>query len=370
MTAAILVLTMAAGFLVVQWNMRRQFTEQYEHQSQSVAQTLAANPDVAWLVTNAPPGGALQQIATQVREQPGPLFVVITNAKGIRYTHPNPRLIGTSINYDDPEPEQSEPFRTGVPWTGVQHGTLGFVAAGKVPLWSGGRLVGEVSVGFALTDIDRQWATAIPWLAVYLLIVLAVGVLAALGLSRRLKQQTFGLELGEIASLLQEREAMLHGIREAVLGYDKNGRVLLANDAARALLGLPVSFLRRPLREMLPPGRITDVVTGEVTGSDLLVLHGDRVLVANRMPISRGSRQLGWVVTFQGGAESEALKRGLDAALGLADTLRAQSREFANRLHTIVGLVELGHYEEAEGLVELALERLGLGAVLERDDPA
>ena len=176
---------------------------------------------------------------------------------------------------------------------------------------------------------------------------LSVGVLAALALSRRLKRQTFGLELGEIASLLQEREAMLHGIREAVLGYDKNGRVLLANDAARTLLGLPVACLRRPLRDMLPPGRIADVVTGKVTGSDLLVLHDDRVLVANRMPISRGGRQLGWVVTFQDRTESEALKRELDEALGVADTLRAQSHEFANRLHTIVGLVELGHYEEA-----------------------
>jgi len=141
---------------------------------------------------------------------------------------------------------------------------------------------------------------------------------------------------------------MLHGIREAVLGYDKDGRVLLANDAARTLLGLPPSFLRRPLREMLPPGRIADVVTGEATGSDLLVLHEDRVLVANRMPIRRNNRQhLGWVVTFQDRTESESLKRQLDEALGLTETLRAQSHEFANRLHTLVGLVELGHYAEA-----------------------
>jgi two-component system, CitB family, sensor kinase len=347
MMVAILVLTMAAGFLLVSWNMSRQFTEQYEHQAQSVAQALAANPDVPYLVDTAPPGGALQQIATQVKDQTGALFVVITNAQGIRYTHPNPRLIGTPVWYHDPEPKESEPFRTGVPWTGVQHGTLAVEAVGKVPLWSGGRLVGEVSVGFALTEVNRQAGAAIPALAVYLLMVLCVGVLAALALSRRLKRQTFGLELGEIASLLQEREAMLHGIKEAVLGYDKNGRILLANDAARALLGLPVSFRRRPLREMLPPGRIADVVTGEVTGSDLLVLHGDRVLVANRMPISRDGRQLGWVVTFQDRTESEALRRELDEALGLADTLRAQSHEFANRLHTIVGLVELGHYEEA-----------------------
>jgi two-component system CitB family sensor kinase len=98
---------------------------------------------------------------------------------------------------------------------------------------------------------------------------------------------------------------------------------------------------------MLPPGRLADVVTGEVTGSDLLVLHEDRVLVANRMPITRNHQQLGWVVTFQDRTESESLKRALDEVTGLADTLRAQSHEFANRLHTLVGLVELGHYDEA-----------------------
>ena len=140
---------------------------------------------------------------------------------------------------------------------------------------------------------------------------------------------------------------MLHGIREGVLGYDKNERIVLANDLARQLLHLPPEFAGRPLRQVLPPGRLADVVTGEVEGSDLLVLHGDRVLVANRMPICHERRHLGWVVTFQDRTESEALKRQLDDAIGLTETLRAQSHEFANRLHTLVGLVELGRYDEA-----------------------
>ena len=193
----------------------------------------------------------------------------------------------------------------------------------------------------------EQVARALPGLAAYLLAVLALGVLAALGLSRLLKRQTFGLELREIAALLQEREAMLHGIREGVLGYDKNERIVLANDFARQLLDLLPEFVGRPLRHVLPPGRLADVVTGDIEGSDLLVLRGDRVLVANRMPIYHEGRHLGWVVTFQDRTESEALKRQLDDAIGLTETLRAQSHEFANRLHTLVGLVELGHYEEA-----------------------
>ncbi|HEX6521546.1 MAG TPA: sensor histidine kinase [Streptosporangiaceae bacterium] len=345
---AILVIVMVAGFFVVQWNLQRQLDQQYEQRALAVAETLAAQPTVVNAVETGRPGGVVQQLAQASQRQTNAEFVVITNAQGIRYSHPNPNLIGKPV-YDDPEPPSSEPFRTGRAWLGIQHGTLGLEATGKAPMFdSRGRLSGEVSVGFLVTTVYRQAASALPSLGVYLLIVLAVGVLAALGLSRRLKRQTFGLELGEIAALLQEREAMLHGIKEGLLGYDRNERVLLANDSARRLLNLPPGSLGRPVREMLPAGRLRDVITGEVTGSDLLVLHGDRIVVANRMPIRRDRRQhVGWVVTFQDRTESESLKRELDDAIGLTETLRAQSHEFANRLHTLVGLVELGHYEEA-----------------------
>jgi two-component system CitB family sensor kinase len=347
MQVAILVITMVAGFAIFQWNLKRQLYGQYEQRSLMLAETLASQPSIVDAVVDGQPGGEAQRLAMAARHRTGALFVVITNARGIRYSHPHPWMIGLPVQ-DDPEPPASESFRTGKPWMGIQQGTLGLVAAGKTPLWDGPRLVGEVSVGFWAGKVSRQLASTLPSLAIYLLGVLAVGVLAALGLARRLKRQTFGLELGEIAGLLQEREAMLHGIREAVLGYDRGERVILANDAAQRLLRLPADFLGRPLTELLPAGRLGDIVRGEISGSDLLVLADDRVLVVNRMPIElEHRRHLGWVVTFHDQTESESLKRELDEAIGLTEALRAQSHEFANRMHTLVGLVELGQYGEA-----------------------
>jgi two-component system CitB family sensor kinase len=338
---------------VVQRNLNRQLDQQYEQRALAVAQSLASQPGLQQAVSAGDPGGisprgVVQSMATAAVDRTKATFVVVTNAQGIRLSHRNPRLIGTPVGYPDREPTSTEPFRTGQPWMGIQHGTLGEVAGGKAPIFSHGKLIGQVSVGFLTATVAGQVARTLPELAAYFLAVLALGVLAALGLSRRLKRQTFGLELGEIAALLQEREAMLHGIREGVLGYDKNERIVLANDFARRLLDLPSDFTGRPLRQVVPPGRLADVVTGEIEGSDLLVLQGDRVLAANRMPIWHEHRHhLGWVVTFQDRTESEALKRQLDDAIGLTETLRAQSHEFANRLHTLVGLVELGHHDEA-----------------------
>jgi two-component system CitB family sensor kinase len=350
---AILVVTMAAGFAVVHWSLNRQLSQQYEQRALAVAQSLASQPGLQQAVRAGDPGGVgphgeVQSMAMAAMGSTKAAFVVVTNDHGIRLSHRTSRLIGTPVWYRDPEPPSSEPFRTGQAWMGIQHGTLGVEATGKAPMFSHGKLIGQVAVGFLTTTVAGQLAKTLPELAAYFLAVLAIGVLAALGLARRLKRQTFGLELGEIAALLQEREAMLHGIREGVLGYDKNERIVLANDFAQQLLRLPPDFVSRPLRQLLPPGRLADVVTGEVDGSDLLVLQGERVLVANRMPIRHEHRHhLGWVVTFQDRTESESLKRELDDAIGLTETLRAQSHEFANRLHTLVGLVELGRYSEA-----------------------
>jgi two-component system CitB family sensor kinase len=347
MQVAILVVTMVAGFGIFQWNLKRQLYGQYEQRSLMLAQTLASQPSIIDAVVHGRPGGQAQRLAMAARGRTGALFVVITNAQGIRFSHPHPWMIGLPVQ-DDPEPPASESFRTGQAWMGIQEGTLGAVAAGKTPLKDRGKLVGEVSVGFSVARVSQQLAATLPSLAIYLLGVLAVGVLAALALARRLKRQTFGLELTEIAGLLQEREAMLHGIREAVLGYDRGERVILANDAAQRLLRLPPDFLGRPLRDLLPLGRLGDIVRGEISGSDLLVLADDRVLVVNRMPIElEHRRHLGWVVTFHDQTESESLKRELDEAIGLTEALRAQSHEFANRMHTLVGLVELGQYGEA-----------------------
>ena len=79
-------------------------------------------------------------------------------------------------------------------------------------------------------------------------------------------------------------------------------------------------------------------------------------------------RHLGWVVTFQDRTESEALKRQLDDAIGLTETLRAQSHEFANRLHTLVGLVELGRYDEAiQFVTDVSAARADLTERLQAD---
>jgi len=57
------------------------------------------------------------------------------------------------------------------------------------------------------------------------------------------------------------------------------------------------------------------------------------------------------VITLRDRTEMEGLIRQLDSATGLAKALRVQEHEFANRLHVIVGLLDLQEFAEARSYV-------------------
>ena len=155
---AILVLTMAGGFFVVQRNLRGQLNDQFEHRALSIAQTLAGEQNVAEQVADGRPGGQLQVMATQVRR---------ADRRAVRGDHqrpghplhpPEPGAHRHPDHLPRPGADTSEPFRTGRAWLGIQRGTLGLVAAGKAPLFLNGRLVGQVSVGYAVANVSRRCA--------------------------------------------------------------------------------------------------------------------------------------------------------------------------------------------------------------------
>ena len=208
-----------------------------------------------------------------------------------------------------------------------------------------------MSVGLLASRVSAQLRNDLPVLLIPPAIGLALGALGSILLARRIKRQTFGLEPGEISALLEQREAVLHGIREGMVATDHSGRVILVNDEAKRLLDVDDSVVGRPFAEAVPAGHVRDVVEGTVDGPDQVVLVNDRVLVANRMPVTVRGRDVGAVVTLRDRTELEGLLRELNDVRSLADALRAQEHEFSHRLHVIAGLLELGRYDDAGGFI-------------------
>jgi two-component system CitB family sensor kinase len=349
---AILVITLLVGLGLSLRALRHELDRSFEQQALRVAQAVAADPQIAEAIVDRDPDGLVQQRAEAVRRQTGALFVVVTDDRGIRYSHPDPARIGQRVS-TDPTPALS-----GQTVTAIETGTLGRSARGKVPLRAAdGRIVGEVSAGIAEERIASRLLALLPWILVYTAAALAVGVVASFLLARRLKRQTFGLELPEIAALLQKREATLHGIREGVVALDPARRVAVLNDQARRLLGVGGDSLGRHLDDLGLPGHVRELMARDQV-EDELASVGDHVVVLNSRPVTLDGRDLGSVVTLRDRTELEGLVRELDSVRGLSDALRTQAHEHANQLHTLIGLLQLGLHEEAVGFVtDLAAAR-------------
>jgi two-component system CitB family sensor kinase len=317
-----------------------QLDDQAMRRALAIAQTTAARTRLAedLRATPATADGPVQREAERIRRAAGAEYVVVMDRRGVRWSHPDRARIGRHVSTD---PGAALAGREVME---IDEGTLGRSARGKVPLRdSGGRIVGAVSVGIAYDSVRARLLHAIPELLAYAGGALAVGSLAAWLIARRVQRQTRDLAFSDIAGLLAEREAMLHGIREGVVALDRSGRIRLLNDEARRLLDLGDEAVGRSPDEALGAGRAADVLAGRVTGADLLTVRGRRVLVANRMPTDDG----GAVATLRDRTELERLGRELDATRGLIDALRAQDHEHANRMHTLLGLLELEMYDDA-----------------------
>ncbi|MER6242298.1 sensor histidine kinase [Streptomyces griseorubiginosus] len=338
-------LAIAAGVAVLATGLflaplSNQLDDQAMRRALAIAQTTAAEPQIAEQVKDTPPlpSGPVQREAERIRRATGAEYVVVMDWRGVRWSHPTRSEVGRTVSTD---PGQA---LAGKEIMQIDSGTLGRTARGKVPLYdTHGKIVGAVSVGIAYDSVRARLIHAIPGLFAYAGGALAVGALAAWLISRRVQRQTRDLAFSDISGLLAEREAMLHGIREGVVALDRAGRIRLLNDEARRLLGIGDEAVGRSPDEALGDGRTADVLAGRVTGTDLVTVRGQRVLVANRMPTDDG----GAVATLRDRTELEQLGRELDSTHGLIDALRAQDHEHANRMHTLLGLLELEMYEDA-----------------------
>lgn len=312
----------------------------------SAAENLAGNPTVRSLLPTAVPGGSasLAAVGETVRTVSGSDVAALLRPDRTVVGSSRPSDVGGTLADDRASLPSSRS------WSGAVAGRP--TVAAEVPILDdAGTLVGIARIERDLPAVAERLSLAGRGLLVYVGLATIIGVIGSTMLARRVKRQTLGLEPTEIAGLVEHREAMLHGIREGVLALDPTGRVTLMNDAGRRLLGLPPDAVGRPLEELSDDPELREALTEGSTRDRLLVV-GPRLLVLNRMPVRSHGAVIGSVTTMRDRTEMKALERALDTSRRTTGTLRAQTHEFSNQLHTISGLLQLEEYDEAVHFVE------------------
>ncbi len=325
--------------------------EQIGKRALSLSKTVAADPELREAFSREEPWKTIQPIAERARINSGAEFVVVGNEHGVRYSHPIPERIGKEMVGGDNGPV----LLRGESFVSRAVGSLGSSLRGKTPVVDEeGRVIGIVSVGFMIEDIEKITRGYLERMLVFLFPALGLGMSGAVLLARKIKRDTLGLEPDEISALYKERNAVIQAVREGIIVVDREERVRLINQAACDMLSLPSDEAMRGLsiRKILPQSRMPEVIrTGEIHLNRVMVIRG-KELIVNRYPIREASGEVtGVVASFRLKSEMDELNRQLSQVSRYAEALRAQTHEFKNILYTLSGLIQLGSYREALDLI-------------------
>jgi sensor histidine kinase regulating citrate/malate metabolism len=336
-----------------------------------IAVTVADNPFVLQAASAANPSALLQPYALKVMEDADADFVTIMAPDRTRWTHPRDEELGK------PYIGSIDAALKGEVFTEITAGTLGPSVRTIAPVKNAdGSVRALVAAGVTVRSVDVALSGRLPALVAIGLALLAGGSVASWLLERYLQRVTRGWGPEQLAQLFAYYESVLHSVREGLILIDSRGKVVMYNDQAAELLGLSrgssngqpdgsaaidtgsaaVQSRAAPSLAELPLApSLKELFESGRTALDEIHLTGSRILVVNQGPAvgpgSAAGRQraavFGTVATIRDRTEIESLGSELETMRTLSDALRAQTHEHANRLHTIVSLMELGRTSEA-----------------------
>jgi sensor histidine kinase regulating citrate/malate metabolism len=320
-----------------------------------VAAAVAANPLVLQATDQPDPSATLQPYALRVMAGAGADFVTIMAPDRTRWTHPREEELGK------PYIGSIDAALRGEVFTEVTAGTLGPSVRTIVPVKDAdGNVKAMVAAGVTVRTVDVAFSGRLPVLLAIALALLLGGSVASWLLGRYLRRVTRGWGPEQLAQLFAYYESVLHSVREGLILIDTKGRVVMYNDQAAELLGLePLNSEDDPshppyLAELPLAASLKKLFESGREAHDEIHLTGPRIVVVNQGPAlapdSPGGRRpavFGTVATIRDRTEIESLGSELETMRTLSDALRAQTHEHANRLHTMVSLLELGRTREA-----------------------
>ena len=339
----VIVVAVATSGAVSIRTMRSELENRSAECAVSIARTFALTEPVRENLGK--PGGAsvIQPIAEAVSLASGAQFVVTIDMEGIRYSHPLPDRIGKHVAGGD-----EGRALAGEEYVSRACGTMGPSMRAFVPIYSqSGKQVGAAVVGYLVDDMSREVGATLKKMYAALFVSLAAGLIGSSVLARNVKKAMFGMEPFEIASLLEQQDAILSSVREGIIAVNADGNITLVNDEAKRMLSIEEDMTGMPVAEAIPTTRLPEVLATGKPEYDREQVLGRTLIVTNRVPVVVNGKVIGAVASFRDNAEVKKLAEELTGVKKYVEALRVQSHEFKNTLHAVAGMIQMERYDDA-----------------------
>lgn len=336
LTISSIIITICLLFLIlINHYLQESIVEEMGEKALTSAYLIADRPDVQAAFFEPNPSEQLQPIAEEIRKDTQATFIVIGNAEGIRYTHPDPEKIGQSMVGGD----NDSALVNGEAIVSITTGSLGESIRGKVPVMVDGEVVGIISVGYLTEEVQQAIDSAFQSWFQLTLLVAAVGIGAALLLALYVKRQLLGMQPTEIAGLYSAYHTILEETSDGIVLASEKNEVVIANARAHELIpelkeGV---FLQQVLPEKLVKENMIRALEIPLQNQDIIL---------SKAPLQH-DKKLGYLYFLRTKHEYEALTNELTRMKQQAHMQRAKTHEFSNKLHVLLGLLKRERVDQA-----------------------
>ena len=298
---------------------------------QNVAEAIAQSPI---LMERQPDNMVLTEYLDSLQDTLDNIDVIsIVDSNLIRLYHSNHELINTS--YDGTIPKfnnESEGY-----YAANDHGPSGTQRRAYAAIYDeDGNYIGFVMAIMLMQNIHKEtWQTAFVFMLITIAAIL-MELLISTELSSTIKKSLMGYEPDVFSAMYRIRDNILESLDEGIIAIDNEGNVQFVNGAAEGMLN------------QIESGLATRIVGENINNLQL----GSETLLIDRMPIKEKEICVGEIAILHDRAEYTKLMEDLTGTRYLVDSMRANNHDFTNKLHVILGLIQMEMYDKAVSYIE------------------
>ena len=279
--------------------------------------------------------------------------ISIVNKNNQRFYHTNHSLIGTQYNGEQPDfsPVEKTFYIVNT------NGPSGAQRRAYSALYSEtGEYLGFIMVIILTEHVNENITQIITTYAILAVVAIVIELFITSRISKSIKNSLLGYEPDTISAMYLVRDNILESLKEGIIAVDKDGTILFTNNSAVKMLdksSTATEFIGKNIEQIKNGNVIKTVLNGS---EKEFGIQGQRMdgtdVIIDRIPIKHEEDPIDTICILHDRAEYTKLMEDLAGTRYLVDSMRANNHDFTNKLHVILGLIQMEMYDQATSYIE------------------
>ena len=320
---------------------------------QNIAKAVAGSPVLTDGTDREIASAVLSQYLDSLKDALDDIDVIsVIDKDNVRIYHSNHKLIGTV--YDGTLPQFDE--KSAGYYTADDTGPSGTQRRAYAAIYDeNGNYSGFVMSIMLMKNIWGETYQILLISAVITAAAVIIEIIISAKLSGQIKKSLMGYEPDTFTAMYKIRDGILESLEEGIIAVDSKGCIQFANEAAIKMLNKGDGDKSRNTvgQNIGSAGNGTVLLNTLESGEkEFNISSADADILIDSIPIKEDNAVVGAVGILHNRAEYTKLMEDLAGNRYLVDSMRANNHDFTNKLHVILGMIQMGMYDEATAYIQ------------------